>query len=158
MTHHHSPPPAARGVSRRGFLRAGAATALLGGAGVAPRTGPLLPTAAAAEPTGEWRNRQSGMSYRRLGRTNLMISEVVSGGDPITLANYKHLELALEMGLNYLDMAPAYNGGDTERAYGKLLASSPSLRQKVFLTTKISDFNKQRERMYRELFDRLPES
>ena len=98
------------------------------------------------------------MAYRRLGRTGLMISEVVCGGDPITLENYKHLELALEMGLNYLDMAPAYNKGDTERAYGKLLAASPGRRDKVFLATKVSDFNSVRTRMYREVFDGLPES
>jgi len=95
------------------------------------------------------------MAYRRLGRTGLMVSEVVCGGDPIKLDNYKHLERALEMGLNYLDMAPAYNRGDTERAYGKLLAGSPGLREKVFLTTKISGYCQLRERMYREIFDGL---
>ncbi len=106
----------------------------------------------------EWRNKQPGMAYRRLGRTGLMVSEVVAGGDPITLENYKHMELALEMGLNYLDMAPAYNKGDTERAFGKLLAGSSSRREKVFLTTKISDFTKTREGMYQEIFKSLPES
>src|SRR5689334_7923901 len=98
------------------------------------------------------------MAYRRLGRTGLMISEVICGGDPIKLDNYKHLERAIEMGLNYLDMAPAYNKGDTERAYGKLLAGSPGMRQKVFLTTKISGYDQLRESMYREIFDRLSES
>ena len=106
----------------------------------------------------EWRNKQEGMAYRRLGRTGLMVSEVVAGGDPITLENYKHMELALDMGLNYLDMAPAYNKGDTERAFGKLLAGSSSMRDKVFLTTKISDFTKTREGMYQEIFQGLPES
>lgn len=106
--------------------------------------------------TGEWRNRQSGMAYRRLGRTNMMISEVVSGGDPITLENYKHLNLAIEMGLNYLDMAPAYNRGDTERAYGRLLKENPGLRDKVFLTTKASGFREIRDRLYKEIFDGLP--
>jgi aryl-alcohol dehydrogenase-like predicted oxidoreductase len=83
---------------------------------------------------------------------------VVCGGDPITLQNYKHLELALEMGLNYLDMAPAYNNGDTERAYGKLLSGSSSRRDRVFLTTKVSAFDSTRHAMYKEIFDRLPES
>ena len=90
------------------------------------------------------------MSYRKLGRTGMMISEVVSGGDPITLENYKQLELALEMGLNYLDMAPAYNQGNCERAYGKLLAGSSAKREKVYLTTKISGFSQIRERLYKE--------
>src|SRR4051794_2079666 len=110
-------PTESNGPSRRTFLNAGTTALLLGGAAALARPG-----AARAEPPSggadlEWRNKQSGMAYRRLGRTNLMISEVVCGGDPITLDNYKPLELALEMGLNYLDMAPAYNGGDTERAY-----------------------------------------
>ena len=83
-----------------------------------------------------------------------MISEVVSGGDPITLKNYKHLELALDRGLNYLDMAPQYNRGDTERAYGKLLVNS-SKRERVFLTTKISQYNRVRNGLYQNVFDTL---
>jgi len=102
----------------------------------------------------EWRNKQPGMHYRRLGRTGLMISEVVSGGDPISSTNYEHLNLALEMGLNYLDMAPAYGNGDCEIAYGKFLAGSAK-RAKVFLQTKVSTYNGLRNRLYRELFETL---
>jgi aryl-alcohol dehydrogenase-like predicted oxidoreductase len=128
----------------------------LGGARVLAGPDPARQETSQDDSRLEWRNRQPEMAYRRLGRTNLMISEVVCGGDPITLENYKHLERALEMGLNYLDMAPAYNKGDTERAYGKLLAGSPGLRQKVFLTTKISGYDQLREQMYKEVFDGLP--
>lgn len=103
----------------------------------------------------EWRNRQSSMAYRRMGRSGLMISEVVSGGDPISSTNYEHLNLAMEMGLNYLDMAPAYGDGDCEIAYGKLLGGS-SKRDKVFLQTKISAFGKLRNHLYKEVFDGLP--
>src|SRR4051794_35556266 len=102
------------GFPRRTFLQtaATAAVAALAGGGGAPVV--TTPEArAAAEPGGgapvEWRNKQSEMAYRRLGRTGLMISEVVCGGDPIKLDNYQHLDRALEMGLNYLDMAPQYN-------------------------------------------------
>jgi aryl-alcohol dehydrogenase-like predicted oxidoreductase len=116
---------------------------------------PAVAGAAALTAQAEWRNRQSSMSYRKLGRTGLMVSEVVSGGDPITLTNYQHLNLAMEMGLNYLDMAPAYNKGDTERAYGKLIAGS-SKRDKVFLTTKVSAIGGLRNRLYKEIFDGLP--
>jgi aryl-alcohol dehydrogenase-like predicted oxidoreductase len=106
-------------------------------------------------PSGEFRNKQSGMAYRRLGRTGLMLSEVVSGGDPITLSNYDHLNLALDMGLNYLDMAPAYNKGQTEEAYGRLLRGSYK-REKVFLTTKVSGFTNYRNQLYKEIYDGLP--
>ena len=38
-------------------------------------------------PMGEWRNRQAGMKYRRLGRTGFMVSEIVQGGDPVSPDN-----------------------------------------------------------------------
>ncbi len=126
-------------LGRRAFLR----TAVAGSA------------ARAASPGGEWRNKQSGMAYRKLGRTGLMISEVLSGGDPIRSTNYEHLNLAIEKGLNYLDMAPSYGRGDCETAYGKLLGGSAK-REKVFLTTKISGFTGVRNRLYKEIFDGLP--
>jgi aryl-alcohol dehydrogenase-like predicted oxidoreductase len=109
----------------------------------------------AAEGKVEWRNKQSGMAYRKFGRTGIMISEVVSGGDPIRSNNWEHLNLAIEMGLNYLDMAPAYGNGDCEVSYGKLLGGSAK-REKVFLTTKISAYGSTRNRMYDEIFKGLP--
>ena len=131
--------------TRRGFVQT-----TLGATGIA------LAPAQTSQPSGEWRNKQSGMSYRKLGRTGMMISEVVSGGDPIRSNNWQHLNLALEMGLNYLDMAPAYGNGDCELSYGKLLGGSSAKRDKVFLTTKISIFNRMRNQMYKEIFDGLP--
>jgi aryl-alcohol dehydrogenase-like predicted oxidoreductase len=132
-------------TSRRDFFRLAAAAATA--------------NAAAGQHTKrepEWRNKQAGMSYRRFGRTGMMISEIVSGGDPIRSGNWQHLELALELGLNYLDMAPAYGRGDCETAYGKLLGGSSSKRLKVFLTTKVSAYREIRGRMYKEIFDGLP--
>ena len=37
-------------------------------------------TVVVAAESGEWRNRQPGMRYRRLGRTGCMVSEIVPGG------------------------------------------------------------------------------
>lgn len=146
---------AAHAVSRRRFLLTGAAATAA--AGVARPLNCFNAAAAATAPAGvEWRNKQQGMAYRQLGRTGVMISEVVSGGDPVKLDNYEHLNLALEMGLNYLDMAPSYHNGNCEAAYGKLLAGSSAKREKVYLTTKISSFNAQVGRMYKEVFDGLP--
>ena len=93
------------------------------------------------------------MAYRRLGRTHMMVSEIGSGGDPIRLATWEHLNLALEMGLNYLDMAPAYGRGECEQAYGKLIKGR---RDKVFLATKVSGYQGIRNRLYQEIFDGLP--
>jgi aryl-alcohol dehydrogenase-like predicted oxidoreductase len=114
-------------------------------------TSALAATAQTTNP--EWRNKQSGMAYRRLGRTNLMVSEVVCGGDPVRLSNWEHLNLALEMGLNYLDMAPAYGRGECEQTYAKLIKGR---RDKVFLATKISGFQGIRNAKYKEIFDGLP--
>jgi aryl-alcohol dehydrogenase-like predicted oxidoreductase len=145
-------------LSRRGFLQAGTAALALGASGGASggaRAAGAPETAAAAAPA-EYRNRRAGMSYRRLGRTGLMVSEVACGGDPVTSENYRHLEVALELGMNYLDMAPQYANGDCETAYGKLLAAAPGRREQVFLATKISGFTQLRERMYREIYAGLP--
>ncbi len=147
-----SPASAGSSASRREFLQAGAG---LLAASQAVSSALAADSPGSEEPL-DWRNRNPSMAYRKLGRTRLMISEVVSGGDPITLENYKHLELALEMGLNYLDMAPAYHRGDTERAYGQLLAAAPGRRRNVVLTTKVSGFSQLREQLYNDVFKGLP--
>lgn len=102
-----------------------------------------------------WKNKQPGMTYRQLGRTGFMVSEIVIGGVRINSDNIKVAELAIEKGLNYLDTAPAYGRGESEIAYGKLIAR-PSIRDKVFLTTKISSFPTFRNNLYKEIFDGLP--
>ena len=156
MTSNYSLSPAGHQVSRRNFLRVGTAAFALAHSGNLTQGASFTVHTGEAATGVEWRNKQAGMAYRKLGRTNMMISEVVSGGDPVKLDNYKHLELAIEMGLNYLDMAPAYHRGDCELAYGKLLSGSSAKREKVYLTTKISSFNGLVRRMYKEVFDGLP--
>ncbi|MGM0620113.1 MAG: aldo/keto reductase, partial [Bacteroidota bacterium] len=105
----------------------------------------------------EWRNKQAGMAYRRLGNTGLMISEVVNGGDPVRLNNLRTTEIAMERGLNYLDMAPAYGRGECEESYSKIIDNSAK-REKVFMTTKVSGYTSVRDRLYREIYDSLPAS
>lgn len=103
----------------------------------------------------EWRNRQPGMAYRQLGRTGLMVSELVFGTERIMPDNVRPLEVAIERGLNYYDTAPQYGKGAAETALGKVLDTS-SKREKVFLATKISPYPGLRNRLYREIFDTLP--
>jgi aryl-alcohol dehydrogenase-like predicted oxidoreductase len=91
-----------------------------------------------------------------LGRTGLMISEVVNGGDPVSTKNIRPAEIAMERGLNYLDMAPAYGNGECEKGYAKIIDSS-SKREKVFMTTKISGVMSVRNSKYKEIFDGLPQ-
>ncbi|WP_020530901.1 aldo/keto reductase [Flexithrix dorotheae] len=103
----------------------------------------------------EWRNKQAGMAYRKLGRTGMMISEVVNGGDPVRKGKTRPVEIAMERGLNYLDMAPAYGNGECEETYAQIIDSS-SKREKVFMTTKVSGFTSVRSQLYRDIYDGLP--
>jgi len=134
--------------TRRDFLRGSAAAAL----SLALQR---KADAAPADARGEWRNRQSKMAYRRLGRTNYMVSEVICGGNTISPSNHQHVELAIDMGLNYLDTAPAYGGGQSERGYAAVLSGSQ--RDRVFVATKVSLWDNNRNRLFREIFDSLEE-
>jgi aryl-alcohol dehydrogenase-like predicted oxidoreductase len=131
------------GSGRREFLErmaaAAAAASLPGAAGAATASAPP-----------EWRNRQAGMKYRRLGRTGFMVSEIVCGGDPVAPDNRRQVELAIERGLNYLDTAPAYGQGRSEEGYAHVLRAVG--RDKVFLTTKVSTLGGARNRAYRAVF------
>ena len=98
----------------------------------------------------EWRNKQAGMKYRRLGRTGFMVSEIVCGGDPIAPDNRRHVEVAFEQGLNYFDTAPAYGQGRSEEGYAAALQAVG--RERVFLTTKVSPLGAARNRAYQRVF------
>lgn len=126
----------------------------LTGSGAAALGAALCSKADAA--AGEWRNRQSGMSYRQLGRTNYMISEVVMGGNTISPTNYEHVLEALDHGLNYLDTAPAYGNGESQRGYARVIQSRP--RDRFFLNTKVSLWDINRDKVYQTIFESLPAS
>ncbi|MGH6629994.1 MAG: aldo/keto reductase, partial [Burkholderiales bacterium] len=141
-------------IPRREFLRHSAV--MMGGAalsGVALESLAGAARAVAVMPEGEWRNKQSEMRYRRLGRTGFMISEIVCGGDPIAPANNRHVELAIEMGLNYLDTAPAYGDGQSEMGYARVIQGAK--RNRVFINTKVSPFTGSRYEAFRKIFEAL---
>jgi aryl-alcohol dehydrogenase-like predicted oxidoreductase len=130
--------------SRRDFLQASA------GAALSWTLPAMLP---AAEETLERRNEQEGMRYRRLGRTRFSVSEIVMGGNEITPTNYEHVLWALDHGLNYLDTSPAYGRGQSELGFAKVLKSRP--RDQLFLTSKVSLWDENRNRQFAEIFDSL---
>ena len=140
-------------INRRSFIKSG--SLVFAGASL-PFTSKAIINPAKKSIALEWRNKQSDMAYRQLGKTGFMVSEFVSGGDPVRLDNFKMVEYAMEKGLNYLDMAPAYGRGECEKGYSRIIDSS-SKREKVFMTTKVSGFAGVRNRLYREIFDGLPE-
>lgn len=144
-------------IDRRNFLSL-ASVAAAGVAGVGatnPTTTKEKVVYDASKVQLEWRNKVETMSYRQLGRTGLMVSEVVNGGDPVRLDNFKQVDIAMARGVNYLDMAPAYGRGECEEAYSKVIDSS-SKREKVFMTTKVSGYQGVRDGMYQDIFKGLP--
>lgn len=129
-------------VSRRDFLAATAMTAVAA----------ALP--GKADEGVEWRNRQSNMTYRRLGRTGLMVSVIGMGGDDIRPDNNDFVLWAVDMGLNYFDTAPNYGNGLSEKGYAAVLKARG--RGKIFQVTKVNIFPN-RSMKYRQLFMSLPE-
>jgi hypothetical protein len=107
-------------MDRRTFLGQAARTAAIGAAlghlrldaadqpASQPASGP------ASQPAAEWRNKQPGMAYAKLGRTNFMVSRCVfaaggvRGPDDLPL-----LELAVERGVNYLDTGRWYRSSES---------------------------------------------
>jgi aryl-alcohol dehydrogenase-like predicted oxidoreductase len=129
-------------LDRREFLAVSLAGAVAMKADAAPRTA-----------KGEWRNRQSGMAYRQLGRTGFMISEVVMGGNTISPTNYEHVLAAMDRGLNYLDTAPAYGNTESEKGYAKVIRARK--RDQFFLNSKVSVWDSNRSHLFQNIFDSL---
>ncbi len=78
------------------------------------------------------------------------------GGNTIAPDSYEHVLEALDMGLNYLDTAPAYGRGKSEAEYAKVIAARP--RDRFFLNSKVSLWDINRGKIYKDIFDSLPES
>lgn len=119
--------------TRRAFLAASAATAF----------------------AAEWRNRQPRMEYRRLGRTGFQISAITFGTQQVRPGQTQPVEVALDMGLNYLDTAAAYGRGLSEEGLALVIAGAK--RDRVFLTTKIQPWLHGRNALFAKIFESLPE-
>jgi predicted aldo/keto reductase-like oxidoreductase len=79
-----------------------------------------------------YRQKKGQMYYRRLGRTNLWISEISLGGSPLPAMPI--LFQAIERGVNYIDSSHNYSNGNSERQIGKILKEFG--RDKVYVGTK----------------------
>lgn len=129
--------------SRREFLKSSSAKTVslaLAAGGL-----PLADAAAKQQETSEspdpiWLNRQPGMSYRMLGRTGFMVSELVIGSFPYkSQDHFPLIDDEIERGMNYLDTASAYSQGQVEANIGDYLAQSGN-RDRIFLSTKLSGY------------------
>jgi aryl-alcohol dehydrogenase-like predicted oxidoreductase len=72
------------------------------------------------------------MQYRRLGRTNLRVSEVGHGlwgmsgwTDSSERESVRGLQLAVDLGCTFFDSAQAYGNGNSDRLLGELLRANP---------------------------------
>lgn len=87
-----------------------------------------------------WRNRKEGMHYRMLGRTGMMVSELVVGSYPFDKReNFPILDAQIKSGINYIDCASAYSKGKVESTIGEYLQERGN-RKDLFLTTKLSAY------------------
>lgn len=80
------------------------------------------------------------MEYRRLGRSGLRVSCLALGtmnfGDATTSSDADRIvRTAVERGINLLDSADVYAGGESQRVVGGILAEA-GLRDRVLLTSK----------------------
>jgi predicted aldo/keto reductase-like oxidoreductase len=74
-------------------------------------------------------------AYRRLGRTNFEVSDIVLGTGAIRGEDGEKIaRLALERGVNYFDTAPDYSGAGSEDAMGRAMKSVQ--RDQLFIATK----------------------
>src|SRR5262249_4762731 len=90
----------------------------------------------AAEPRAEWKEARV-RNHRRLGRTNVEVSDIALGAGRIgdfDPANAVPLaRTAIERGITYFDTAPDYSGTNSEQILGEAMKGH---RDKMFLATK----------------------
>jgi len=75
--------------------------------------------------------KKEAMNYRKLGRTGLRVSELGLG--TIKIDNPAVVRRALDLGVNFVDTAACYQGGNSEEKLERALRSG---REKVIVATK----------------------
>jgi aryl-alcohol dehydrogenase-like predicted oxidoreductase len=86
------------------------------------------------------------MQYRLLGNTGLKVSRISFGASSLSAVFHsvdereaiKAVHAALDAGINYFDVAPAYGGTVSETVLGKALKGIP--RNRYFLSTKVGKY------------------
>jgi len=75
------------------------------------------------------------MQYRKLGRTNLSVSEIGHGmwgmgdwTDAVDQESLETLQMSLEMGCNFFDSAWSYGSGRSDKLLGKLIKKNPAYK------------------------------
>jgi aryl-alcohol dehydrogenase-like predicted oxidoreductase len=113
-------------LTRRDFMK----TSVLAAVGGARTVENLVARGERKERTAT-RVRRGNMTYRRLGRTDLMISEISLGGSPPPPEPV--LLQALDRGINYIDTSSSYSHGNSERLIGRVIRGR---RDKIHVASK----------------------
>src|SRR2546428_10167148 len=85
--------------------------------------------------------RTHPMQYRNLGRSGLKISPIclgtmMFGGPTDEATSLRIVAKAREAGINFIDSADAYNGGQSEQVVGRAISNN---RQNWILATKLAN-------------------
>jgi hypothetical protein len=84
-------------------------------------------------PRPEWQGSRIA-SYRRFGRTEWQVSDIVLGTGRITAADGEAIaRAAIERGVNYFDTSPDYAGAGSEQVMGRAIRG---VRDRLFIATK----------------------
>jgi len=127
--------------SRRNFLE-------VGGAAIAGSALAVTPAAAMSGNGAKRAGANSIKTYRTLGRTDFMVSDISVGGVPLRdTAVVRH---AYDQGINYFDVAEGYGRGAAESAVGEAMAHME--RSEIFITTKIGISGSDTEETVRDRF------
>lgn len=113
-------------LNRRNFLKTTATGAV---------TASLLPESSLAKKFPPYQEEEIKIRrYRTLGRTGFKVSDIGFGASFLTNPNV--LQVALDMGVNYLDTGEHYGGGRSENTIGEALKGRN--RKDIFITTKLN--------------------
>jgi D-threo-aldose 1-dehydrogenase len=94
------------------------------------------------------------MQLRRLGKTELLVTEVGLGGAPLAregVADEDALQTvwtAIEAGVNLVDTSPHYGLGRSETLIGRALAERPELKEGLILSTKTGHYGGEKDYTY----------
>ena len=85
---------------------------------------------------------QTAMPKAILGRTGMKVSRLAFGGS--WHVDGEVVSLGMEQGINYIDTAESYNGGQSETAFGSILRDAGAIghnanRKKLWLVSKTHD-------------------
>ena len=88
----------------------------------------------------------AAVQYRPLGRTGLNVSRLSFGASSLggvfrevdEQEGIRAVQVALELGINYFDVSPAYGGTRAETLLGRALDGVP--RDRYYLSTKVGKY------------------